>query len=251
VKADDTVGEAFDELKASQPDSKARCVACKSEINQGATLCPTCKTYQSKWKSVVQYIAGIVGILTILASLFVYIVSGLPIVRKELLWKDKVNVLSFNSNQDLVITNVGDGDIFLSHVDLRANGPDVLTSILRIGISVPTGAVSKHRFFSDHQEMKERPKMNLVSGVSEDAWNEALRRAAHHDDPCFAIIFYYAKDPSYLQMVNAYQEKGKVFQTIPSTAALHFYSVGSKKDLKEEFPVVGTVTFRSIPTCPQ
>ena len=31
--------------------------------------------------------------------------------------------------------------------------------------------------------------MNLVSGVSEDAWNEASRRAAHHDDPCFAIIF--------------------------------------------------------------
>jgi hypothetical protein len=252
VKADGTVGKACGESTARQPESKAQCIACKSELNPGATLCQTCKTPQSKWKSWLQYIASIVGVFTLLGllgSLSVYTVSGWPTVRKQLFWKDKVKVLSFNSNQDLVITNMGDGDIFLSHVDLRAHGPDVMTSILRIGISVPTGDVAKHRFSRDHQDIKEQPVMKLVSDVSEAAWKEASRRATHRDDPCFAIIFYYAEDPSYRQLESAHQ--GKLFQTIPATATLHFYSVGSKKALEEAFPVVGTVALRSIPTCPQ
>jgi hypothetical protein len=122
-------------------------------------------------------------------------------------------------------------------------------SILRIGIAVSTGTVATHRLSSDHPDIKEQPIMKLVSGVSAVAWKEASQRATHHDDPCFAIIFYYAEDPSYLQLESAHQ--GKLFQTIPATATLHFYSVGSKKALEEAFPVVGTVALRSIPTCPQ
>jgi hypothetical protein len=249
AEAGGTVRESFGESTARQPERKALCKACKAELNPGATLCPTCKTYQNKWKSSLEYIARIAVVFTLLASLGVYSVSAFPAARKQLFWKDKVKVLSFDSNQDLVIANVGDGDIYLSHVDLRAHGPDVLTRILRIGISVPTGTVAKHRFSSDHPDIQEQPAMKLVSSVSEAAWKEASRRATHHDDPCFAIIFYYADDPSSRQLEHAHQ--GKLFQTIPATATLHFYSVGSKKALEEAFPVVGTVALRSIPTCPQ
>src|SRR5713101_1352007 len=154
---------------AGPPDALVRCVACQSDLREAATVCPVCKSHQTRWKNRLQYAAGVVGVFTVLASLLVYIVTSLPSLRRTLWWRDDVRVLGFNSNQDLVFANAGDGDVFVSHATLRADGHDTLLSVLRIGIPVPSGATIRYSIPG------ERPVLNFITGIPPEQWQIAAR----------------------------------------------------------------------------
>ena len=75
-----------------------KCVVCKSEINEGARLCPICRSHQSAFKRAVFYIAGITGFLSLLGSALFFITLKANEFKKELVWKDSLKIVNFMSD---------------------------------------------------------------------------------------------------------------------------------------------------------
>jgi hypothetical protein len=56
--------------------------------------------------------------------------------RRLLCWRDSVELVALNSNQEVTFANTGDGDIFLSNLSLRLQGGSNVGSVIGIGIRV-------------------------------------------------------------------------------------------------------------------
>jgi hypothetical protein len=100
-----------EELKSAENTTKA-CIYCGSAIPLSAKLCPVCKSYQSRLRNNLVYVAGIAGLIGLLGSAFAYVVSELPSVRKVIAWHDEVKVEEFEGfdtkNFSISATNTGD-----------------------------------------------------------------------------------------------------------------------------------------------
>ena len=108
-------------IDASLKQSHSSCKACQSEINASADICPICKSYQSRWKRELYYIATMAGIITVAISLLTYVASTWPEIKKTFFWTDAVEVIAFHSKKNIVIHNSGDGRVFVSHLLLRSS----------------------------------------------------------------------------------------------------------------------------------
>ena len=62
------------------------------------------------------YVGKVLGVLAVFCTLVIHAVSSLPSFRKVIAWKDDVSILSFNTMTKLIVKNIGDGDIFISHI---------------------------------------------------------------------------------------------------------------------------------------
>jgi hypothetical protein len=101
-------------------DVHTPCVACKSNILVGASVCPICKSYQSRWKNELYYYSRIAGIIIVVISLVAYMTSTWPEIKRTLFWQDSVDITAFDSKNKIVLYNSGDGKVFVSHVSLRS-----------------------------------------------------------------------------------------------------------------------------------
>ncbi len=90
-----------------------KCIAYKSKIPGGATLCSLCKAHQSPWKNWLPYLAGVVAVLFLIASAATYIARNSVALWKSIAWKDEVKVLNYKSLEKGVFLNTGDGEVFL------------------------------------------------------------------------------------------------------------------------------------------
>ena len=90
-----------------------KCIACKSKIPDGATLCSLCKAHQSPWKNWLPYLAGVVAVLFLIASAATYIARNSVALWKSITWNDEVKVLNYKSLEKGVFLNTGDGEVFL------------------------------------------------------------------------------------------------------------------------------------------
>jgi hypothetical protein len=109
-----------DDLKSAE--NTKPCAYCGSTISAKAVLCPVCKSYQSAWKTNVVYIAGIVGLITLIGSAITYIISALPNIHKILFWHDEIKAWKFSTFYDAnftsVVSNIGDGPVILSQIEV-------------------------------------------------------------------------------------------------------------------------------------
>src|SRR5437879_3192862 len=94
------------------------CIACRSELKAGATVCPVCKANQSSWRNTVTFLAGVVGLIALLASAITYVTSIVISAWNEHAWKDDVEVIYFTSVQNSLIANTGSGGVFVSEIEV-------------------------------------------------------------------------------------------------------------------------------------
>jgi hypothetical protein len=198
------------------PHQEKVCVACASPIPIGASLCPTCKTWQSPRRRLLQDLAGVVGIIALLGSASVYVVSKLPDVRRTLFWRDDIQVLAFKSEGDLLVANRGDGEVYVSHISLGIRHEGRNRSVtLRLGESIVSGSILKHTFERDSPRI-------FISAVSDDVWTKVSARATgNRTDPCFSLVFFSRNDPTYLMVSQTY---GPKLRTIEATGAVTFWA---------------------------
>jgi hypothetical protein len=73
------------------------CAYCGSPMSIKASLCPVCRSYQSAWRTAIIYVAGIAGLISLVASAGAFIIGKIPDLYKQLAWKDQVKVFDLGS----------------------------------------------------------------------------------------------------------------------------------------------------------
>ena len=226
----------------ASPDTAKLCVECKSEIHPGAGLCPVCKTYQRKLRRNIQYFATVIGVITALAGVFVYIISTLPTVRRFLWWRDKIEVVEFYSNVGVAIANSGDGDAYVSRVsvalpDVPPGLPDVrlVGKSFEVGVTVPSGSVIQRKFSGE--------RLEFIHNTTKDDWLTLARQATStSQDSCFLLIYFSVNHPALQQMQSAY---GDGFHTVAAAGAIFYYSPQGREWLTQNFSARAAIARRS------
>lgn len=218
------------------------CVACKSELMVGATLCPVCKSYQSPVKAALYQYAAIGGLVTVIISLLTYMAATFPTIWKTLAWKDSVETIAFNSDTRLVVQNAGDGDVFVSHMFFNAG---------QLGFRrvVHVNKIIKERSFLVHEIVFKDDPSDVVTQwltltLSDDQWKSLTERKIRPKDNCYRWIFYHQSDPHFQNMRQALKEH---FRVLPVDAVLVFHS-GKDGHRIEQRVSLSAVPFKSDST---
>lgn len=233
--------------------SETRCTTCMSSIPKGARVCLHCKAFQKQWPNRLTFFAKISGALAIVGSLLVFTITKLPEVRKIVAWKDSVQVLYFDSNDSIVVSNTGDGDVLLQYV--------LLTSLSSGTYSVPINEAIEAKRILTHKYVRvnntsgpeNQPQGVYLIDGAEITPNERAKIATitvNANDPCYSLSLRLASDEGYLQVHEHYQKYHHAdVMKIPYSAKLFYYSIKEKQSLVATFDVVAMVFKSSDPRC--
>ncbi|HYA40853.1 MAG TPA: hypothetical protein VEF34_06095 [Syntrophobacteraceae bacterium] len=213
----------------------AFCVACKSQIISGATLCPVCKSYQSTWKHKLQYLAGVAGLVTVFIAVLTYTVASWPEVRKVFYWRDRVGITSFDSvNGYIVVSNSGDGEVFVSHLSLHSDTP-------RFSKTWCINTVVKGNSFST----KEIPHQGewYTGPLSEEEWQHVLTVAPGE---CFQWNFFDEANPIYLDFQ---QFTGGQLRKLQLLGSINFISGHDQRRMSRDVQVYAVPVFNRAEEC--
>lgn len=114
-----------------------RCTACAEQIQQEATLCHHCSSYQKKWKNWMPQIGAAIALLTFVASV---LLSASDHIQRIYLGA-KISVLSLSPSQ-FTILNDGGEEVLVQYLEIRSERP-ICRFVKEINQLIPKGAVSK------------------------------------------------------------------------------------------------------------
>src|SRR5437868_6737381 len=65
------------EAPCSRPEAcaEAECIYCRSNLRAAATICPTCRLYQARWRNYLPVLGGVVALVALLLSGVAYLWS--------------------------------------------------------------------------------------------------------------------------------------------------------------------------------
>src|SRR6267378_7585945 len=120
------------------------CIACGSLIPAGAPICATCKSYQASWRNTLNYIGGITGILTIIFSAIAFSSAQVISIIRTLTWFDKVTVSSMKYPGSMLVSNSGDGDVFVTTLEFYWQNERANTQH-PINLQLKKGQITQHK----------------------------------------------------------------------------------------------------------
>ncbi len=216
-----TESTSIETKKTDEADSKDPASQTKSD-----RPVPQTTDVQSRWKWWLPYLGGIVALAALLSS-------PLMKIYRRVTWKEEVVVISFRSVGPQAFWNAGDGDVFLSHIDIKSRFNSEMISINTIikakeFLSIP----KKPEFDFDHAR--------LISEVSEDDWQEFLSKPQF--DRSYYYVFLFKDDPILQLYQNTLRSQ---FRSYPVSAQLIYYSAHAGKQSKE-VPMVGIIMHLSM-----
>jgi hypothetical protein len=180
----------------------------------------------------------------------VYVIRGLPEVRRILAWHDDLEVVTFSTITILVVANTGDGEVFLSNLSLRAEGGGrYQTFIPLFDLVVPAGSIVSHKFnrAKDLGPATEGGKpANVVANLEDEKWTDVARRVLRSTDKCYVAEYFLQTDPSYHQILETF---GNGVRTLKANGSLHFWSVKKSRMLEKPMAVVALVFRRHDSQC--
>ncbi len=98
------------------------CIACRSPILEGATLCKECKSDQSRWRNELKYWAGVAGILTLVAS-GVAFTASLGFQLWQRLFGHEVAVTNIDPFGQTIIWNLTGDPIDIKTISIVSTAP--------------------------------------------------------------------------------------------------------------------------------
>jgi hypothetical protein len=209
-------------------EKKDLCIACKSDLRDNATLCPTCGSYQSNIRTNLLFVGKIAGFVSLLGALVLYSTSTFIRIINEMSYADDVEVLSFRSNGNSVFYNSGDGDIFLSHIEVEivnsAIGVDRVHTIQKL---LHKGEVlTEKTMFTPENEGR---KFTVLKTKSNEEWVEKIKQISRNSG--IDLVFYSEESPSLL----LYKKRlGNNLRYFDADAEVVFYSIKNKKNVKKQ-----------------
>jgi hypothetical protein len=226
----DLNGDAIPESKV-QDEPKSPCKACGTPMPLGASLCPTCKTYQHPLKRGLQFYGGMATLIVLSGSLLTWLYTTVP----NLIPRRHLSVVASNSNDTIIVFNDGTRDIFVSHAFMQMRTPNSNWKAYMppIRTVVPPGQYHEHKL----KPPPDMPHAGFVRGMPEPQWLQLLSRAVDNSQ-CFTL-FFLAQDDAYYKMI-AYMA-GPSLNTFPVYAYVEYLLPGSSTPYKVEFPAIGIV----------
>jgi hypothetical protein len=94
------------------------CIACKSEMPEGAYICKNCQSYQVKWRNWLPHIGTALALVTFILAGFAYIWQSGSKIAADLLVKDRPQIVFLDSEGESGFINAGDRDIILLDIEI-------------------------------------------------------------------------------------------------------------------------------------
>jgi len=224
------------------------CRYCANEIAATATLCPVCRSYQSRLRNNVLFAAGAAGFITLVVSALVFTVQEVGQITSELRWKDNINVGEFDIQEDgagrILFINNGDGPVFVSDVVIFMSNDTVGVGI---GQTIPVKGIV---LFDNIQKFDKNPfekppftKLHAMANETGEPTSAMLDNVLGDDSkhPRCIVRSALATNNSGLRFeTEAFAKQGLKRVTERSTARVYFYSGHTGTRLEKEFPVVVT-----------
>lgn len=229
------------------------CIACGYGIPEAADVCSTCGNYQRAWRNNLRYTANIIGILSVVAGVLVFVISSIPEVRKALAWRDEVAFLSFQSTKSISIANIGDGEVFVTHLHIEGETPDerIYTKTERINQSISPGMVVTIE--SDSSDFTSG-FAGYGIGVSDDPLmiadlDERADIISPEEGGCILRVFAAPGDAGYENFKDYYASINKHMVTFEAQAYARFYSLEKRDYVYQDIPMEGYFLVSSNPQC--
>jgi RNA polymerase subunit RPABC4/transcription elongation factor Spt4 len=195
---------------------KVACKFCRSEIEYGAAICPICRSYQAGWKNMyIVFLGGLSG-LAILASAITYTYIN---IVKPYTMTDGIRVVymeypgpkGVDPNGDALISNFGEGDIFISDVVFEYNFLNGVPGDYDVPLNydLKKGATSnvslKLREFAMFVNTMNRDFGLVVANksgkISEKLFAEAF---SYNSQKCVSVRFVTTTHPQFTRMSHYY-----------------------------------------------
>ena len=184
-----------------------------------------------QWSSSLPRLGAIVPVLILLGSLLTFTIRFTLDTYRWLTWKDSLDVITFSSIAPQAFLDSGDGEIFVSHVDVRGN---VFSQVIPIN-----GVVKPKEFLSvpvsEHSSMV--AGKSIVETNSEQEWKEFLEDKIAKHDPSYVPVIYYSKSPELQLYKAALKDKLRTFK---ADANLVYYTSRGQR-MSMPVPVEGVV----------
>lgn len=193
-----------------------------------AKICLQCKYSQSAIRNQLTLLAGLGGLIALLT----YSISSLQEIRKNIWWRDAVDIVSIDPDNGVVIQNSGDGEIFVDAILLEADiegGAKFSRSIL-IGEAIAPGKLIKH---DSKQNTLDGAVMAFSATSKIKTVNDAFRMAKFSPN-CLVPSIYSANSVRYRQYTKFMGDDLVQLHVKPKAI---FYS-GSPKPIEKEFNAV-------------
>jgi hypothetical protein len=221
------------------------CAYCGSPISIKAKLCPVCRSYQSGWRAGIIYIAGIAGLVSLVASAGAFVIGKLPELRKDLFWTDQVKVLEFESglypDYDVTLSNVGDGAVFVSKISVSM--PDGYIADYWINELVQPGQIVALNYMEDFAPNYGDYEYNTSGAADPKTTKSAgVPSRGQEQPPCFGEILF-SKDSRLLTKMRdrGLRDGTRLVEDDRAQAVVVYYSSRLKMPRREDpFPVATT-----------
>lgn len=195
----------------------ADCIYCREKIIDNAKFCKHCNHYQKTWKNWIPHIGGAIALIVFLGSIGGYVIRPVRDAYKKFLWRDEIEVISFNSKWGITIKNSGDGEVFIESATYRHKGKKYYSGGKRIRTAAKRGEFTSYRFKSS------------ISG-------EAIKHGQKFDENDVIPVFCSENDAEYRIFKSSLKEK---LFTIPCEAELNYYSLVKRGIRRVKIPCVG------------
>jgi hypothetical protein len=184
-----------------------------------------------EWQWWLPYVGAIVPVLILAGSLLTFTIRFTLDAYKWLVWKDSLDVITFSSIAPQAFLNSGDGEIFVSHVEVRGS---VFSQVIPIN-----GVVKSKEFLSvpvsPHSSMV--VGKSIVETDSEQQWKDFLANKIAKHDPSYVPVIYFANSPELQLYKTALKEKLRTFK---ADANLVYYTSKGQR-ISTPVPVEGVV----------
>jgi hypothetical protein len=184
------------------------------------------------------FAAGIGGLITLIASALTFTIDRSWQVYKNLTWEDRVSVFELHSDGEtthLVITNSGDGPVFVSDINIAASGDQLFIPIERVLAPNEIASITKGQGFIAgtiiaNESGSPTQAMSDSFGTGRDGFGHAF---------CFVVTYYSEDSPGLNLVEQRYSERGWKVVTEAAIGIVGYFSPHSKRRIDEKFAVAG------------
>ncbi|HEV2545751.1 MAG TPA: hypothetical protein VGU20_00280 [Stellaceae bacterium] len=233
---------------ADQSEAKVQCIVCRDLIRAGARICPTCKSWQDKWRNGLTFGASIAGFITLLATGIAFVFSKGVELYSILSWKDDIKVVELTLPGKALFLNSGSGTALLSRVEIHWEQNGRPESVSRqIGQTIENRAFYT---FIDDEPMMKGGFVGTPNGDGRPFLDHAATADALSPEACFGMIFFSENNPALRQVSEHYALTQPVplrVATVKAQAALSFYSSRDGSIHSSKFPVL--IAFVDLGRC--
>ena len=199
----------------------------------GATICPTCKSWQSRWKNYLVFLGGSAGVLALLATAVTYIANTVYTAVSQ---RDDAEVLQLQYPGYQIFDNSGTVPILVSHIEFYWHGGNTT-------VVVGQQLAPKQMYYkaNDLDKLKAAyPSAGLVANASGDG-TALLPKATPFPfmNKCYSMVFFSMNTPEMAQLQTFFKPGQVKLATMKLDAAYLFYYATNNSALHwKQFPAV-------------